>query len=160
MPVFGFPPPSHTEELRNYIFQLVNYLQFLFSCLDKENLSESLRRDLSDTDWGELPLKDGTGLTAVKSGFPRVRLIGERVYLDGTVTVPAENAVSLSTDPVTLFVLPKAYIPSRPEQTVCADKSGGVYLLTVGSEGTVTISGITESAAGDNEIHFSMSYFI
>lgn len=160
MPAFGFPPPSRAEELRNYIFRLVDYLQFLLSCLDEENLSESLRQALTDTGWRTLTLEDGTGFTAAEGGYPRVRRIGEQVYLDGAVTVPAENTSFSSTGTATVFALPKAYRPSRLEQTVCADKSGRLYLLIVGTDGAVTISGITEPTAEENEIHFFVSYFI
>lgn len=85
MPAFDFPSPSalsrSADGLWNYTFQLVDYLRFLFSCLDEENLSESLQRMVADTGWETPVLNSETGLTAAAGSPLRIRRVGVCVFL-------------------------------------------------------------------------------
>ena len=126
MPAFDFPSPSalsrSADGLWNYTFQLVDYLRFLFSCLDEENLSESLQRMVADTGWETPVLNSETGLTAAAGSPLRIRRVGACVFLSGAVTAPAGG---LQDGSVPLFVLSKLYRPAYPVRTVCADETGG-----------------------------------
>lgn len=158
MPAFDFPSPSalsrSADGLWNYTFQLVDYLRFLFSCLDEENLSESLQRMVADTGWETPVLNSETGLTAAAGSPLRIRRVGVCVFLSGAVTAPAGG---LQDGSVPLFVLSKLYRPAYPVRTVCADETGGIYLLTVGTDGTVEMAQ-TAGAAEEREISVSLVY--
>ena len=158
MPAFDFPSPSalsrSADGLWNYTFQLVDYLSFLFSCLDEENLSESLQRMVADTGWETPVLNSETGLTAAAGSPLRIRRVGACVFLSGAVTAPAGG---LQDGSVPLFVLSKLYRPAYPVRTVCADEAGGIYLLTVGTDGTVEMAQ-TAGAAEEREISVSLVY--
>ena len=158
MPAFDFPSPSalsrSADGLWNYTFQLVDYLRFLFSCLDEENLSESLQRMVADTGWETPVLNSETGLTAAAGSPLRIRRVGACVLLSGAVTAPAGG---LQDGSVPLFVLSKLYRPAYPVRTVCADETGGIYLLTVGTDGTVEMAQ-TAGAAEEREISVSLVY--
>lgn len=158
MPAFDFPSPSalsrSADGLWNYTFQLVDYLRFLFSCLDEENLSESLQRMVADTGWETPVLNSETGLTAAAGSPLRIRRVGACVFLSGAVTAPAGG---LQDGSVPLFVLSKLYRPAYPVRTVCADETGGIYLLTVGTDGTVEMAQ-TAGAAEEREISVSLVY--
>ena len=158
MPAFDFPSPSalsrSADGLWNYTFQLVDYLRFLFSCLDEENLSESLQRMVADTGWETPVLNSETGLTAAAGSPLRIRRVGVCVFLSGAFTAPAGG---LQDGSVPLFVLSKLYRPAYPVRTVCADETGGIYLLTVGTDGTVEMAQ-TAGAAEEREISVSLVY--
>lgn len=158
MPAFDFPSPSalsrSADGLWNYTFQLVDYLRFLFSCLDEENLSESLQRMVADTGWETPVLNSETGLTAAAGSPLRIRRVGACVFLSGAVTAPAGG---LQDGSLPLFVLSKLYRPAYPVRTVCADETGGIYLLTVGTDGTVEMAQ-TAGAAEEREISVSLVY--
>ena len=158
MPAFDFPSPSalsrSADGLWNYTFQLVDYLRFLFSCLDEENLSESLQRMVADTGWETPVLNSETGLTEAAGSPLRIRRVGVCVFLSGAVTAPAGG---LQDGSVPLFVLSKLYRPAYPVRTVCADETGGIYLLTVGTDGTVEMAQ-TAGAAEEREISVSLVY--
>lgn len=158
MPAFDFPSPSalsrSADGLWNYTFQLVDYLRFLFSCLDEENLSESLQRMVADTGWETPVLNSETGLTAAAGSPLCIRRVGACVFLSGAVTAPAGG---LQDGSVPLFVLSKLYRPAYPVRTVCADETGGIYLLTVGTDGTVEMAQ-TAGAAEEREISVSLVY--
>ena len=158
MPAFDFPSPSalsrSADGLWNYTFQLVDYLRFLFSCLDEENLTESLQRMVADTGWETPVLNSETGLTAAAGSPLRIRRVGACVFLSGAGTAPAGG---LQDGSVPLFVLSKLYRPAYPVRTVCADETGGIYLLTVGTDGTVEMAQ-TAGAAEEREISVSLVY--
>ena len=158
MPAFDFPSPSalsrSADGLWNYTFQLVDYLRFLFSCLDEENLSESLQRMVADTGWETPVLNSETGLTEAAGSPLRIRRAGACVFLSGAVMAPAGG---LQDGSAPLFVLSKLYRPAYPVRTVCADETGGIYLLTVGTDGTVEMAQ-TAGAAEEREISVSLVY--
>ena len=158
MPAFDFPSPSalsrSADGLWNYTFQLVDYLRFLFSCLDEENLSESLQRMVADTGWETPVLNSETGLTEAAGSPLRIRRAGACVFLSGAVMAPAGG---LQDGSAPLFVLSKLYRPAYPVRTVCADEAGGIYLLTEGTDGNVEMAQ-TAGAAEEREISVSLVY--
>lgn len=109
---------------------------------------------VADTGWETPVLNSETGLTAAAGSPLRIRRVGACVFLSGAVTAPAGG---LQDGSVPLFVLSKLYRPAYPVRTVCADETGGIYLLTVGTDGTVEMAQ-TAGAAEEREISVSLVY--
>ena len=109
---------------------------------------------VADTGWETPVLNSETGLTAAAGSPLRIRRVGVCVFLSGAVTAPAGG---LQDGSVPLFVLSKLYRPAYPVRTVCADETGGIYLLTVGTDGTVEMAQ-TAGAAEEREISVSLVY--
>lgn len=168
MPAFSFPLPrasvlprdesGRLSELEGYVYQLVDYLRFILSELDEENMNASAADNLSDTGWKPLTVTASSLSTGKDSA--RIRRTGALAYLYGSLSVTSTTAAIKGTEPLWFSAVSKGFRPQQRICRICSDSAGHTFVLTVKPDGQVGISAFSGTVTVGLEIPFTISYRI
>ena len=175
MPAFTLPQPKtydagqndreRIRRIENYQYQLVDYLRFLFSSIDSENLgdellrmNETVRAFTKDTGWKTQSVDASSGLSASTGDPVCVRRIGSQVYLRGTVLTGTAGTAVSGSDVIVFCTLPEEFRPSSNFYTACSAGNGKLFSLLVSANGELGVFGYTGTQAASLPLVLHASY--
>lgn len=147
------------RQIRSWLYQLNENLQYTFSNLDEENFTETFLKTLgvSETPTLTEQIKAlGERMDAAETGvwttltvqnasawsdfyIPCYKKYGKTVYLSGGIRL---NSSLASSSSVNIGVLPAGYRPTL-YMSLCAASDAGAVMLTLDPSGTVTVKNVT-----------------
>ena len=147
------------RQIRSWLYQLNENLQYAFSNLDEENFTDQFLktigigetptlaervRELSDRvdaaetgAWTTLSVQNASAWSGAYA--PRYKRLGKMVFLSGGIALSAALAYRSS---VAVASLPSGFRPAY-DQALCAASDVGAVRLTVAPGGTVTLKNIS-----------------
>ena len=166
MPTFAFPGPktaapaasdaARLSELEKYTARLVDYLRFLLSSLDAENLDVDVGGGLEDTGWRKLEVRaeGDTGIAALEP--VRVRRSGRLVSVTGKITV--EPGQAGGETPLAFALLPQDCLPETALRFLCPAGKKDAFTLSISKDGRLCCHGFTGGSTAGADMAFAVTY--